>query len=124
MKLFTFGLALFLMSGFFLGLGSCSKETACIASVRCIDSAGNGVSDVYVMLYALVKSADGKSIDTADIRTNGTTDAEGKVKFTFKLPAIYDINAVKYIGSKKFTANSVISLQEGQTVEKDVKMHY
>ncbi|MEI6020506.1 MAG: hypothetical protein WCR21_05200 [Bacteroidota bacterium] len=124
MKLIALALGIFLISGFFVGLSSCQKDTSCVASIKCVDSAGNVVGNTNLMLYALVKSADGKRIDTADLRTNGTTDADGAIKFTFKLPAIYDISATKYIGSKKFYGLSVIKLEEGQTVEKSVSMHY
>ncbi len=124
MKLIALALSIFLVSGFFMGLSSCQKDTSCIASIKCVDSAGNAVGNSYVMLYALVKSADGKRVDTADLRTNGTSDADGAIKFTFKLPAIYDIYATKYIGGKKFSGLSVIKLEEGQTVEKSVSMHY
>ena len=124
MKLIATALSIFLVSGFFFGLGSCQKDTTCVASIKCVDSAGNGVGNSFVMLYALVKSADGKRVDTADLRTSGTTDADGAIKFNFKLPAIYDIYAVKYINGKKFYGPSVIKLEEGQTVEKSVTMHY
>lgn len=124
MKLIALALGIFLLSGFFVGMSSCKKDTACIASIKCIDSSGNSVSNAYVMLYALVKSADGKRIDTADIRANGYTDSDGELKFTFKLPAIYDIYASKYYGTKKFYSYSVIKLEEGQTIEKSVSMHY
>ena len=114
----------FLVSGLFVGLNSCKKETACIASIKCIDSVGNGVSNAYVMLYALVKSADGKRVDTADVRANGTSDADGMLKITFKLPATYDIYATKQLGAKKLTGLSVIKLEDGQTIEKTVTLHY
>jgi hypothetical protein len=123
-KLVSGVLCIFLLSGFFFGLSSCQKDTTCVASIKCIDSAGNAVGDSYVMLYALVKSSDGKRVDTADLRTNGTADADGAITFKFKLPAIYDIYASKYISGKKFYGISVIKLEEGQTVEKSVSMHY
>jgi len=123
MKLFALGFGIFLMSGFFVGLSSCQKETTCIASIKCIDSVGNAVPEANVMLFALVKSADGKRIDTADIRTSGITNGDGEIKFTFRLPAIYDISATKMLGTKKLSGLSVIKLEEGQTVVKNVNMY-
>lgn len=110
----------FLLSGFFFSVSSCQKETICKASVTCVDSAGNGVSNAFIELYAPVKSADGKTTYTADVKASGNTDGSGKINFTFKLPAIYDIKASLLSGARTFTGTSVIKLEEGENVEKTV----
>jgi hypothetical protein len=124
MKIFSLCLSFFLVTALFISLGSCKKETNCIASVQCVDMAGNNVDNATVMLYALVISNDGKKVDTADVRTSGVTDSDGMVKFTFKLPATYDINAIKYIGGQKYNKLGVIKLEEGKTVTKTVTMPF
>lgn len=124
MKIFSLFLSFVLIVALFIGLGSCKKETSCVASIQCVDMAGNNVDNATVMLYALVISNDGKKVDTADVRTSGITDSDGMVKFTFKLPATYDINAIKYIGGQKYNKLSVIKLEEGKTVTKTVTMPF
>jgi hypothetical protein len=103
---------------------SCKKNTDCIAVVQCMDSTGIGMPGVDVLLYANVKTTTGGTI-TADLRGNAVTDASGRVSFTFKLPAIYDIKATKKSAStttattgSTLTGVSIIKLEEGKTVEK------
>lgn len=115
----------FLITGLIFTNSSCQKETDCKATVRCIDSVGNAVANADVLLYALVKDPTdpkGTATHTADVKANGTTDGGGEVKFTFKLPAIYDIKATFAAGTKTMTGNSIIKLEEGKTVEKTVTM--
>lgn len=112
----------FLVTCFVFTGTSCQKETDCKASVKCIDSVGNAVNNANVFLYALVKSPDGKTTYTADVTANGTTDAGGEAKFTFKLPAIYDIKATASVGTKTLQGISIIKLEEGKTVDKTVTM--
>lgn len=102
----------------FLFNTSCKKNTDCVASIQCLDSMGVGLADVNVLLYANVKTTTGGTI-TADLKANGLTDASGRVKFTFKLPAIYDIKATKNASStNSVTGVSIIKLEEGKTVDK------
>lgn len=97
---------------------SCKKNTDCIANVQCLDSNGVGLSGVNVLLYANVKTTTGGTV-TADLKGNALTDASGRVSFTFKLPAIYDIKATKDASStNSVTGVSIIKLEEGKTVEK------
>lgn len=105
----------------FLCVTSCKKNTDCIANVVCNDSTGVGVGGATVYLYANVKTPVGGTI-TADLRATGITDAGGKVSFTFKLPAIYDIRASKIISAKTYSAISIIKLEEGKGVEKVVTL--
>jgi hypothetical protein len=117
-----------LLTGFFLScvvfnLTSCRKETDCKATITCLDSAGvNPVGGANVLLYATVKSADGKTTYTGDVTANGTADNDGVVKFTFKLPAIYDIRTTLTSGTKTLVGVGIIKLEEGKTVEKSVNM--
>src|SRR5438105_1508624 len=94
----------------FLFITSCKKNTDCVANVICNDSTGVGIKGATVYLYANVKTTVGGTI-TADLRATGITDAGGRVSFTFKLPAIYDIRASKVISAKTYSAVSIIKLE-------------
>lgn len=111
----------FLLSCMFFTTTSCKKNTDCIATVYCVDSAGRTVDGVNVQLYANVKTTTGGTV-VADLKANGDTDGDGKVKFTFKLPAIYDIKATKKIGSRTYTGTGIIKLEEGMESEKTVTL--
>lgn len=118
---------LLLASGFIslaivLSSTSCKKETDCKARIKCVDSLSAAVPGANVLLYAIVKSPDGKTTYTADLKANGTTSGEGQVEFVFKLPAIYDIKATKTVGSRTLTGVGIIKLEEGKTVEKTVTL--
>jgi hypothetical protein len=121
---------LMLFSGFLISCliftgTSCQKETDCIAVVICTDSVGSTLGNTYVQLYALVKDPTdpkGTATFTADVKANGITDGGGQVKFTFKLPAIYDIKATSVVGTRTVTGASIIKLEEGKSVSKTVTL--
>ena len=110
----------FVFSGLLFSVFSCKKETDCKALVKCVDSLNAAVDGANVLLYAVVKSPDGKTSYTADLKASGTTGKEGQVEFTFELPAIYDIKATKIVGSQTLTGVGIIKLEEGKTVDKTV----
>jgi hypothetical protein len=102
---------------------SCKKNTDCKATVKCVeDSTSAAVAGALVELYAEVKSPDGKTTYTADLKATGTTAGDGSVQFTFQLPAIYDIKATKVVGTNTIVGKGIIKLEEGKTVEKTVVM--
>lgn len=115
------------VKGILIGLGvigilflfdtSCKKNTDCVANIQTLDSTGIGISGVDVFLYASVKTTMNGTV-TADLKASAVTDASGRVSFTFKLPAIYDIKATKVAGTSTMTGISIIKLEEGKTVEK------
>ena len=119
---------LLLFSGIIISLfiftgTSCEKESDCKAVVKCIDSLGSAVVNAKVQLYAVVKDPNdpkGIATFTADVKAEGNTDGGGEVRFTFRLPAIYDIKATTKIGSKTYTGSSIIKLEEGESVSKTV----
>lgn len=105
----------------YLLLPSCTKDTTCVAIVHCKDSSGvTALADVNVKLYALIKSADGKTTYTGDITQSGTTNAAGQVRFEFKLPAIFDVYALRTKGTQTLTGSGIIKLEEGTTTEKTI----
>lgn len=117
-------LAGFLISTFLLTTTSCVKNTDCKATVNCVDSLGVPVNNANVLLYATIKTSSGGTV-TADLKANATTDAGGQVKFTFKLPAIYDIRATVILPSpstRTLVGTGIIKLEEGKGAEKTVTL--
>lgn len=96
---------------------SCNKKTDCNATITVVDSSGI-VSNAKVKLFANVKS--GNTTYVGDVKATGTTDEGGVVKFTFKLPAIFDINATKVVGTHTYVGTGIIKLEEGKGTEKTV----
>ncbi len=119
MKLRGIFVAVAILAVGFLFITSCKKNTDCVANIVCNDSTGVGMSGATVYLYANVKTPVGGTI-TADIRATGVTDGGGRVSFTFKLPAIYDVKALRTVGSASMVGISIIKLEEGKAVEKTV----
>lgn len=118
---------LLVITGFFLAFflftnTSCNKNTECKATIKCVDSVSNPLNNAAVVLFATVKTPTSQVTYTADLKANGNTDANGEVKFTFKLPAIYDIRASYSVpgSSKTYTGAAIIKLEEGKTVDKSV----
>lgn len=100
---------------------SCNKNTDCKVNIKCVNaSTGAAVSEAYVKLFANVKTASGGTVQ-ADVKAEGTTDSYGLVSFTFKLPAIFNIQAIKY-GSDTLVGTGLVTLEEGKTVETTVQM--
>jgi hypothetical protein len=118
---------LLVIAGFFLSTfiftnAACNKETICKATIKCVDSAGIAVNNAAVLVYATVKTPTSTQTFTADLKANGNTDASGEVKFTFKLPAIYDIRATYVVAAKTYSGAAIIKLEEGKTVIKQVQL--
>ena len=125
MKPFLLLFSAILLSCFVFVGTSCQKETDCKATVNCVDSTGLVMPNASVQLYALVKDPKdpkGTTTFTADVKASGTTDGGGVVKFTFKLPAIYDIKATSVVGTRTLAGTSIIKLEEGKSVSKTVTL--
>lgn len=114
---------LFIISGFAFSMilfttTSCDKNTDCKATITVVDSTGF-VGNARVKLFANVKSSSGQTF-VGDVKADGVTDDAGTVKFTFKLPAIFDISAVRVVGTKTLTGTAIIKLEEGKGIDKQV----
>lgn len=119
LKLFIATLAFAFLT---IGLStSCEKKTDCKVTIKTLDSAGFGVSNVKVKLFANVKNSTGATVE-ADLKAEGTSDASGQTTFTFKLPAILDIKAVGRSGADSLQGVGIVKLEEGKSVEKSVTM--
>ena len=114
----------FLIATFALTNTSCQKNTDCKASVKVVDSLGIPVGNAAVLLYATIKTSSGGTV-TADVKANAVTDGGGEVKFTFKLPAIYDIRATfitTTVPTKTLVGTGIIKLEEGKGADKTVTL--
>lgn len=100
---------------------SCDKKTDCKANITVVDQSGAAVGNIPVLLYAVIKTANGSTV-TADIKAEGTTDASGQASFTFKLPAIYDVRATKADNTTTLVATGIIKLEEGKGVDKTITL--
>jgi hypothetical protein len=130
-KLFSgFILVVALTAVVFLG-NSCAKPKPCKAIITVYDTTGSvPQANVHIKLFANVNG------NVADLKAEGDTDSDGKVSFTFKLPAILDIDALKatctvvppsttagvYSPGKYCHGKSIIKLEEGKTIEKSVNL--
>ncbi|MDO8999262.1 MAG: hypothetical protein Q7W45_05820 [Bacteroidota bacterium] len=113
----------FLIATLALTSTSCQKNTDCKASVKVIDSLGIPVNNASVLLFATIKTSNGGTV-TADVKASAVTDAGGEVKFTFKLPAIYDIRAtlITSAPSRTLVGTGIIKLEEGKGADKTVTL--
>ena len=115
MKL-KFFLSTFIIACFTLVFSSsCEKKTDCKLTVITVDSLGAPLAGVSVKLLANYQTrcdATGEAV----LKAAGVSNARSTSTYTFKLPAILDINAA--IGTKKGVA--IIKLEEGKTVDKTV----
>lgn len=108
----------------FLTIGlstSCEKKTDCKVTIKTIDSAGFGVPNVKVKLYANVKNSTGATVE-ADLKAEGVSDGSGQTAFTFKLPAILDVKAIGMAGADSLQGVGIVKLEEGKSVEKSITM--
>lgn len=97
---------------------SCNKDKTCRVNVKCVvASTGAAVGSANVKLYAPVKTASGGTV-VADVKAEGTTNSDGVVSFTFKLPAIFNIQATK----DTLVGTGLVTLEEGKTVDATVQM--
>lgn len=124
MKPIAFIIAGFLIASLVLTSTSCQKNTDCKATVKVIDSLGIPVNNATVNLFATIKTSSGGTV-TADVKASAITDGGGEVKFTFKLPAIYDIRATYItttVPTKTLVGTGIIKLEEGKGADKTVTL--
>ncbi len=116
--------SLFTVLGFAFTFLSCEKDTKCVATIRVVSESGLPQENVAVELFANVKTGNPPQTVKGDVTATGTTDSGGEVKFTFKLPAIYDIRAVQVKSgpTQTLVATGIIKLEEGKGVSKEVTL--
>ena len=112
LKSLAFGGTIFLLSAAFT-TSSCKKDKTCHGTVHVVDTLGRGVGGAFVRLSA--NSVQG------DVKYDGTTDNSGTVRFDVKLPAIFDVQAVKAAAFPGKIGIGVLRLDEpGKSAEVEV----
>jgi len=98
-----------------VSFSSCKKEKETIAVIIVKNTSGNVVSGVTVVLSPeQIISPNGSLPDPALTKFN-TTDANGRVQFTYELEAILNVKATKKIDNDNFEGNNIIRLLKGKT---------
>lgn len=92
---------------------SCEKEKDTIGIIKVVNSSGQVMSGVTVVLNQQNTIPGTDPID--NLRKTGVTDATGKASFTYKHEAILDVNVNKILGNDTFSGGGVIRLLRGKT---------
>ena len=99
---------------FILPLSSCVKNQDCTAVLTIIDSCCGKPHAAYTIALKYNINTTGKTNTVATLNTDGT----GTATFTFKNPAIYDVDVTQTFAPGAGTAFTVgiIKLQQGSSV--------
>ncbi len=89
---------------------SCKKDQNCYATLTVVDTLNAPVQAATVKLNCQQCNPPGSLQEQT-----GTTDASGKVSFTFRLPAILDVYITHPLHQP---FQGILKLEEGKTVEK------
>tara|TARA_B100001741_G_scaffold185035_2_gene152307 strand:- start:986 stop:1363 length:378 start_codon:yes stop_codon:yes gene_type:complete len=92
---------------------SCEKANDTIGIIKVVNSSGQAMSGVTVILDQQNTIPGTDPIE--DLRRSGTTDATGKVSFTYIYEAILDVNVNKNSGNDTYSGSGVIRLLRGKT---------
>lgn len=92
---------------------SCEKANDTIGIIKVVNSSGQAMSGVTVILdqQNTIPGTD----PIQDLRRSGTTDATGKASFTYTYEAILDVNVNKNSGNHTYSGSGVIRLLRGKT---------
>ena len=118
MKTKFYSLRNLLMGGLFLVVAasnfSCLKETDCTAVITVVYASTN-----QPVVGATVLLDCNTCQQTGNLQTDQQiTDGAGKTNHVFRYPAVLDITVTSPAGS----ATGVIKLEEGETVDKEIKI--
>lgn len=91
---------------------NCKKNKTCHGKVHVYDTTGKAVGNAFVRLAA--PSVQG------DVKYDGFTDNSGTVNFEVKLPAIFDVQAVKSTYPGKMGVGVLRLDEPGKSAEIDV----
>ena len=96
-----------------LVFNSCEKEKDTIGIIKVVNSSGQAMSGVTVVLNQQNTIPGTNPID--NLRKTGVTDATGKASFTYKHEAILDVSVNKNLGNDTYSGGGVIRLLRGKT---------
>ena len=92
---------------------SCEKEKDTIGIIKVVNSSGQSMSGVTVVLNQQNTIPGTNPID--NLRKTGLTDATGKASFTYKHEAILNVGVNKNLGNDTYSGGGVIRLLRGKT---------
>ena len=92
---------------------SCEKANDTIGIIKVVNSSGQAMSGVTVILDQQNTIPGTDPIEY--LRKSGTTDATGKASFTYTYEAILDVNVNKISGNDTYSGSGVIRLLRGKT---------
>tara|TARA_B100001287_G_scaffold29453_1_gene21037 strand:- start:579 stop:956 length:378 start_codon:yes stop_codon:yes gene_type:complete len=92
---------------------SCEKEKDTIGIIKVVNSSGQSMSGVTVVLNQQNTIPGTNPID--NLRKTGLTDATGKASFIYKHEAILNVSVNKNLGNDTYSGGGVIRLLRGKT---------
>ena len=105
------GLLMFLFVS--ITFSSCEKENDTVGIIKVVNSSGQAMSGVTVILDQQNTIPGTDPID--NLRKTKTTGATGKASFTYTYEAILDVNVNKISGNDTYSGSGVIRLLRGKT---------
>ena len=116
LKISSILLAVFLVSTIFT---SCEKQKDTIGIIKVVDSNGDPMSGVTVVLDQPNTDPGTDPID--DLSQTKTTDASGKAEFVYKYEAILNVTVSKTSGNDTYEGSGIIRLLIGKTEQVTVE---
>ena len=116
LKISSILLAVFLVSTIFT---SCEKQKDTIGIIKVVDSNGDPMSGVTVVLDQPNSSPGTDPIE--NLTQTKETDASGRAEFVYKYEAILDVNVSKNSGNDTYEGSGIIRLLIGKTEQVTVE---
>ena len=115
MKTTTLKVTAFLFSLIIIAttFSSCTKDSDTIGIIRVVNSSGQAMSGVTVVLNQQNSIPGTDPIE--NLKQTKTTDANGKASFTYRYESILDVNVSKISNNDTYSGSGVIRLLRGKT---------
>ena len=94
-------------------LTSCTKEKDTIGIIKVVNSSGQAMNGVTVVLDQ--QNTEPGTDPIINLKQTKTTDASGKAEFIYKYEAILDVSVSKTSGNDTYEGSGVIRLLRGKT---------
>ena len=92
---------------------SCTKEKDTIGIIKVVNSSGQAMNGVTVVLDQ--QNTEPGTDPIINLKQTKTTDASGKAEFLYKYEAILDVSVSKTSGNDTYEGSGVIRLLRGKT---------
>jgi len=92
---------------------SCTKEKDTIGIIKVVNSSGQAMNGVTVVLDQ--QNTEPGTDPIINLKQTKTTDASGKAEFIYKYEAILDVSVSKTSGNDTYEGSGVIRLLRGKT---------